>query len=52
MGPVKSSDKKNCQPELTASDYKEQGNRFFTLRKFNEAINCYNKALVGFLQLL
>jgi len=48
MGPVKSSDKKSCQPELTANDYKEQGNRYFTLRKYNEAITCYNKALVSY----
>jgi len=46
MGPVKSSEKKNCQPELTANDYKEQGNRYFTTRKYNEALSCYNKAVV------
>jgi len=48
MGPVKSSDKKNCPPELTANDYKEQGNRYFTLRKYNEALACYGKALVSY----
>jgi len=47
MGPVKSSDKKACPPELTANDYKEQGNRYFTLRKYNEALACYGKALVS-----
>jgi len=51
MGPVKSSDKQSCQPELTANDYKEQGNRYFTLRKYNEAITCYNKAMVGYFPL-
>jgi len=48
MGPVKSSDKKVCPPELTANDYKEQGNRYFTLRKYSEALACYGKALVSY----
>lgn len=31
---------------LTDKELKEQGNRMFTLRKYEDAINCYSKAIV------
>jgi STIP1 family protein 1 len=45
MGPAKPSDKKNCTASLTANDYKEQGNRYFALKKYNESLACYTKAV-------
>jgi hypothetical protein len=47
MGSVKYSEKKTFQPGLTANDYKEQGNKYFALRKFNESLACYTKAIVS-----
>jgi len=32
---------------VTANDLKNQGNTFFTSRKFQEAIACYTKAIVS-----
>lgn len=32
---------------LTDKELKEQGNRLFTLRKYEDAINCYSKAIVS-----
>lgn len=34
---------------LSDKELKEQGNRLFSLRKYEEAINCYSKAIVSFL---
>lgn len=27
-------------------DFKEEGNRFFQARKYNDAVQCYTKAIV------
>lgn len=32
---------------LTDTELKEQGNRLFSSRKFDDAIQCYTKAIVG-----
>lgn len=32
---------------LSDKELKEQGNRMFNLRKYEEAINCYSKAIVS-----
>lgn len=32
---------------LSDKELKEQGNRMFTLRKYEDAINCYSKAIVS-----
>lgn len=32
---------------LTDKELKEQGNRLFSLRKYEDAINCYTKAIVS-----
>jgi STIP1 family protein 1 len=32
---------------LTDKELKEQGNRLFSIRKYEEAINCYSKAIVS-----
>lgn len=32
---------------LTDKEYKEQGNRLFTSRKYDEAVSCYSKAIVS-----
>lgn len=32
---------------MTDTELKEQGNRFFTARKYDEAIGCYSKAIVS-----
>lgn len=32
---------------LTDKELKEQGNRMFSLRKYDDAINCYTKAIVS-----
>lgn len=32
---------------LTDKELKEQGNRLFSLRKFEDAMNCYTKAIVS-----
>ncbi len=29
-------------------ELKDQGNRFFGMRKYNDAISCYSKAIVSF----
>lgn len=34
-------------PNMTADDFKDQGNRLFLARKFDDAINCYSKAIVS-----
>lgn len=34
---------------LTDKELKEQGNRMFTLRKYEDAINCYSKAIVSYI---
>lgn len=31
---------------LTDKELKEQGNRMYSLRKYDEAIKCYSKAIV------
>lgn len=31
---------------LSDKELKEQGNRMFSLRKYEDAINCYSKAIV------
>lgn len=31
---------------LSDKELKEQGNRMFSLRKYDDAINCYSKAIV------
>lgn len=33
---------------LSDKELKEQGNRMFSLRKYEEAISCYSKAIVSF----
>lgn len=33
---------------LTDKELKEQGNRLFSLRKYEDAVNCYSKAIVKF----
>ena len=33
---------------LSDKELKEQGNRLFGLRKYDDAINCYSKAIVSF----
>ena len=30
------------------ADYKEQGNHFFSDKKYDQAISCYSKAIVSF----
>lgn len=35
--------------KMNATELKEQGNRFFGSRKYEEAIGCYNKAIVSIL---
>ena len=48
MGPIKPGKKKaSAIPTVDANDYKEQGNRFFSMRKYNEALSCYSKAIVS-----
>lgn len=37
---------------LTDKELKEQGNRLFSLRRFEDAMNCYTKAIVSKLILL
>lgn len=32
---------------LTDKELKDQGNRLFSLRKYDDAINCYSKAIVS-----
>lgn len=32
---------------LTDKELKDQGNRLFTLRKYEDAVNCYTKAIVS-----
>lgn len=32
---------------LSDKELKEQGNRMFNLRKYEDAINCYSKAIVS-----
>lgn len=32
---------------LSDRELKEQGNRLFSLRKYEDAINCYTKAIVS-----
>ena len=32
---------------LTDKELKEQGNRLYSLRKYEDAINCYTKAIVS-----
>lgn len=32
---------------LSDKELKDQGNRLFTLRKYEEAISCYSKAIVS-----
>lgn len=32
---------------LTDAELKDQGNRLFSARKFEDAINCYTKAIVS-----
>lgn len=32
---------------LSDRELKEQGNRLFSLRKYDDAINCYTKAIVS-----
>lgn len=34
---------------LSDRELKEQGNRLFSLRKYEDAINCYTKAIVSIL---
>lgn len=34
---------------LTDKELKEQGNRMYSLRKYEEAIKCYSKAIVWLL---
>lgn len=33
---------------LSDKELKEQGNRLFSLRKYEDAVNCYSKAIVLF----
>jgi len=47
MGSVKYAEKKGFQPGLTANDYKEQGNKYFSSRKYSESLACYTKAIVS-----
>ena len=32
---------------VTATDFKEQGNRYFAMRRYAEAIDSYSKAIVS-----
>lgn len=32
---------------MTAVELKEQGNRFYASKKYDEAISCYTKAIVS-----
>lgn len=32
---------------LTDNELKEQGNRFFSIHKYEDAANCYTKAIVS-----
>ena len=32
---------------MTSTDLKDQGNKFFALRKYNDAVACYSKAIVS-----
>lgn len=34
---------------LTDTELKDQGNRLFSARKYEEAVNCYTKAIVSIL---
>lgn len=46
MGPIKTSEKKKQPTALSANDYKEQGNKCFNQKKYNEAVAYYTKAIV------
>lgn len=37
---------------LTDSELKDEGNRLFSARKFEDAVSCYTKAIVSFLSIL
>lgn len=37
----------NSENTMTDLELKEQGNRFFSARKYDEAIGCYSKAIVS-----
>ena len=45
---VKSSGRMAGQHVLTADDYKEQGNKYFSMRKFTDSLACYTKAIVSY----
>lgn len=36
-----------CTAYLSDKELKEQGNRLFSLRKYDEAVNFYSKAIVS-----
>lgn len=37
---------------LTDKELKEQGNRMFSLRKYEDAVKCYSKAIVRSIQFI
>ena len=41
------SEKKDSNLNCAANDFKDQGNKCFSHRKYNEAISCYTKAIVS-----
>lgn len=45
MGPTKSNDSPTINMAVNANDLKDQGNKYFAMRKYNDAISCYTKAI-------
>ena len=37
----------NGKQESTAIEFKDQGNRFYALHKYEEAVACYSRAIVS-----
>ena len=47
MGPTKTNEAPTINMALNANDLKDQGNKYFAMRKYNDAIACYSKAIVS-----
>lgn len=46
------SSHKNTANNQTDKDLKEEGNRLFSYKQYEKAIECYNKAIVSSIQII